>query len=257
MKNIIILIIALAPTTISIAATSRAAQEAESPASLISITKNCIDESTGISSHPEALIAYVARVSNPNNQANPHYAQLIKYCIKHGHWSVFEHASMTLKIRAPLAIITQILRHRSFTFQQFSQRYADASVLTPEIPTVNLRRQDTKNRQNSIDDLPAERRASLLEQIAEHNAQTMRLYKNLLQAGVAKECARAVLPQATISELFMTGNVRSWIHYLQQRTNVDTQLEHRTIALACKEIFIEQFPATSEALEWTPARTDQ
>lgn len=251
MKKAMLLFICLIGTTSIIKAALVLKTTRPPLAKLISMTRNVIDEEAGISAHPEAVMAYIARVSNPENQANPDYAGLIKYCIRNKHWSVFEHAYMTLKIRTTLAIATQILRHRSFTFQQFSQRYADASVLAPEFVLPDLRRQDLKNRQNSIDDIASEIRDPLLARIQELNAQVMQLYKDMLAQGIAKECARFVLPQATTTELFVTGNARSWIHYLEQRTSVETQKEHREVALACQKIFIEQFPTIAQALNWT------
>jgi len=204
-----------------------------------------------ISSDAEKTMAYIARVSNPANQENSDYARLLKYCIKHGHWSVFEQATMTLEVETSLAIGTQLLRHRSFTFQQFSQRYADATALAPSAIPYILRRQDTKNRQNSIDDIAPEVQAKWQERIAAHNEQTMKLYQEMLADGVAKESARMVLPQATPTRLYMTGNIRSWIHYINARTNPDTQAEHREIAEHCKAIFVKEFPILSEALGWT------
>ena len=198
----------------------------------------------------EKTMAYVARVSNPNNQENPNYAKLLAYCIKHNHWSVFEQAFMTLEIETNRGIAAQILRHRSFTYQEFSQRYADTSLLTEYIPIPDLRRQDTKNRQNSIDDIPGYLKLKLQGEICEHFRAANALYKRLLDAGVAKECARFVLPLATPTKIYMSGSCRSWIHYINLRSANGTQKEHMDIALACKEIFKEQFPSVSEALEW-------
>jgi thymidylate synthase (FAD) len=203
----------------------------------------------------EKTMAYIARVSNPNNQMNPNYAGLLKYCIEHQHWSVFEQAHMSLEIETSLSIATQILRHRSFTFQQFSQRYADASLLSMEIPIPDLRRQDTKNRQNSIDDIDHDLKIRLQSQISAHFHQAKVLYDTLLKNGVAKECARGVLPQATMTRLYMTGNIRSWITYIQLREKNGTQKEHMDVANLCKCIFICQFPTVSEALGWT--RTEE
>lgn len=198
----------------------------------------------------EKTMAYVARVSNPANQDNENYAKLLAYCIKHNHWSVFEQSFMTLEIETNRGIAAQILRHRSFTFQEFSQRYADSSLLGEEIPVPELRRQDTKNRQNSIDDLSEELRADLWLKINNHFKAGMELYKELLDAEVAKECARFVLPLATPTRIYMTGSCRSWIHYINLRSANGTQKEHMDIALACKEVFKEQFPSVAEALEW-------
>lgn len=197
----------------------------------------------------EKTMAYIARVSNPANQDNQNYAKLLGYCIKHNHWSVFEQATMTLEIETTRGIAAQILRHRSFTFQEFSQRYADSSLLG-DIPVPELRRQDTKNRQNSIDDLPRDLQDDLYLKISDHFKEAMELYKTLLDADVAKECARFVLPLATPTRIYMTGSCRSWIHYINLRSANGTQKEHMDIAIACKEVFKEQFPSVAEALEW-------
>jgi thymidylate synthase (FAD) len=198
----------------------------------------------------EQTMAYVARVSNPNNQENPNYAKLLGYCIKHNHWSVFEQSFMTLEIETTRGLAAQILRHRSFTYQEFSQRYADSSLLAETIPVPELRRQDTKNRQNSIDDLDPEFVALSQRQIDTYFKQGMSLYQHLLDNGVAKECARFVLPLATPTRLYMSGSCRSWIHYIQLRSANGTQKEHMEIAEQCKKIFAEQFPTVAEALEW-------
>jgi thymidylate synthase (FAD) len=198
----------------------------------------------------ENMMAYIARVSNPNNQDNPNYAGLLKYCIKHNHWSVFEQSTMTLEIETTRGIAAQILRHRSFTFQEFSQRYADTNLIAEEIPLPELRRQDTKNRQNSTDDLPADLKIELYSRIQDHFNAAQDLYKELLEAEVAKECARFVLPLAVPTRIYMTGSCRSWIHYINLRSAHGTQKEHMVIAEECKRVFAEQFPAVSEALEW-------
>ena len=198
----------------------------------------------------EQTMAYVARVSNPNNQENPNYAKLLGYCIKHNHWSVFEQSFMTLEIETTRGLAAQILRHRSFTYQEFSQRYADSSLLAETIPVPELRRQDTKHRQNSIDDLDPEFVELSNKQIETYFAQGMSLYQHLLDNGVAKECARFVLPLATPTRLYMSGSCRSWIHYIQLRSANGTQKEHMEIAEQCKKIFAEQFPTVAEALEW-------
>ncbi len=195
----------------------------------------------------EKNIAYIARVSNPNNQENPNYAKLLSYCIKHGHWSVFEQAHMTLEINTTRGIAAQILRHRSFTFQEFSQRYADTNLLSQEIPIPDLRSQDTKNRQNSVDDISPEKKSVLQGTIRRHFTQSIDLYNELLRQGVAKECARFVLPLAVPTRLYMTGNLRSWMHYISLRSANGTQKEHMDIALECKRIFAEQFPIITEA----------
>jgi len=198
----------------------------------------------------EQTMAYVARVSNPANQDSENYAGLLRYCIKHNHWSVFEQSFMTLEIETTRGIAAQILRHRSFTFQEFSQRYADSSLLSDYIPVPDLRRQDTKNRQNSIDDIPGYEKLKLQSKIQEHFAHSMRLYKELLSHGVAKESARFVLPLATPTRIYMSGSCRSWVHYIQLREKNGTQKEHMDIALECKKVFSEQFPTVAEALEW-------
>ena len=205
-----------------------------------------------ISVTPEAekTIGYIARVSNPKNQENPKVEGLLKYCIKHGHWSVFEQASMTLQIETTRGIAAQVLRHRSFTYQEFSQRYADSSMLADEIPMIELRRQDTKNRQNSIDDIDPFVRQEFEIKIKKHFEEGMKLYKEMLNAQIAKECSRFVLPLATPTRLYMTGSLRSWIHYIDLRSAHGTQKEHMDIANGAKEIFIEQFPTISTALEW-------
>ena len=198
----------------------------------------------------EQTMAFIARVSNPANQDNENYAKLLAYCIKHNHWSVFEQATMTLEIETTRGIAAQILRHRSFTFQEFSQRYADTNLITENIPVPELRRQDTKNRQNSTDDLDDAVKLQFQSEIAEHFAASNALYKRLLEAGVAKECARFVLPLATPTRLYMTGSVRSWAHYINLRSANGTQKEHMVIADQCKQVFKEQFPTVAEALEW-------
>ena len=198
----------------------------------------------------EQHIAYCARVSNPKNQSNQGFEGLIKYCIKNQHWSIFEHAFVTLEINTSLAIATQILRHRSFTFQQFSQRYADSTELQLELPIPELRRQDTKNRQNSTDDLPADVSISFNVKIEEHFKQAIEIYQDMLNAGVAKESARFVLPQATQTRLYMSGSVRSWIHYIDLRSAHGTQSEHKEIAEKCKCIFVDEFPTIASALDW-------
>lgn len=202
----------------------------------------------------EKTMAYIARVSNPSNQDNDNYARLLSYCIKHNHWSVFEQSTLTLEIETTRAIAAQILRHRSFTFQEFSQRYADSSMLSDKIPLPALRRQDDKNRQNSIDDLDPFDVQNLELQMQTLFDSSMALYKQMLGRGVAKECARMVLPLCTPTRIYMTGSCRSWIHYISLRSANGTQKEHMDIAEACKKIFIEQFPTVAEALEWTVSR---
>ncbi len=197
----------------------------------------------------EKHIAYVARVSNPKNQNNENFAGLLKYCIKHGHWSIFEQSFMTLEIETTRGIAAQILRHRSFTYQEFSQRYADSNLLG-EIELPELRRQDTKNRQNSIDDLDPEVVEKLNKQMNTLFSSALSLYNQMLEKGIAKECARFVLPLATPTRIYMTGSARSWIHYINLRSGHGTQKEHMDIANECKSIFVEQFPSVAEAMEW-------
>jgi thymidylate synthase (FAD) len=193
----------------------------------------------------EATIAYCARVSS-SNQENPEYAKLLSYCIKHSHWSVFEMAGMCLQIETSRAIAQQILRHRSFHFQEFSQRYAEAT----ENNFYEARRQDIKNRQNSISDMSKD------DQIWFMNAQDVvwenakMLYNEALKKGIAKEQARMLLPLSTKTKMYMHGTVRDWIHYIQVRTDPSTQKEHREIAEKAKEIFVLQFPTISMALNW-------
>ena len=194
-------------------------------------------------------MAYIARVSNPNNQDNPSFEGLLKYCIAHEHWSVFEQSFMTLEIETTRGIAAQILRHRSFTFQEFSQRYADSSLLG-DIPIPELRRQDKKNRQNSIDDLEEEQVFVMNKMIQDLFRDAQEVYNYLLLQGVAKECARFVLPLATPTRLYMTGSVRSWIHYINLRSSHGTQKEHMQIAEAARCIFTCKFPSVSEALGW-------
>ena len=198
----------------------------------------------------EKTMGYVARVSNPNNQENPKVAGLLSYCIKHGHWSVFEQAHMTVEINTTRGLAAQILRHRSFTYQEFSQRYADVSYLREHIPLPELRSQDDKNRQNSIDDVDP----SIIEKYnkkmrAQFDA-SIDLYKEMLRDGIAKECARFVLPLATPTRLYMTGSVRSWIHYIHLRSAHGTQKEHMDLVENVRKVFIKEFPTVSQALGW-------
>ena len=203
-----------------------------------------------ISATPDAekLMAYCARVSNPNNQDSDNYSKLLAYCIKNQHWSIFEQAFMTLEINTTRGLAAQILRHRSFTFQEFSQRYADATLLAEDIPTFELRRQDNKNRQNSIDDISDETKVKWNTQIREHFSKAKAIYDGMIADGIAKECARFILPLATPTRLYMSGTIRSWIHYIKLREKHGTQKEHLIIAKECKQIFCEQFPVVSEAL---------
>ena len=198
----------------------------------------------------EQHMAYVARVSNPKNQDNEKFAGLLKYCIQHGHWSVFEQAFMTVEINTTRGLAAQILRHRSFTYQEFSQRYADSSLLGETIPLPALRRQDDKNRQNSIDDIDPLTQQDFEIKMQRHFESGMKLYKEMLDAGIAKECARFVLPLATPTRLYMTGSVRSWVHYIDLRSAHGTQKEHMDVAEGVRSIFCKQFPTVAEALDW-------
>ena len=173
----------------------------------------------------EQLMAYIARVSNPSNQDNEKYAGLLKYCIKHNHWSVFEQSTMTLEIETTRAIAAQILRHRSFTFQEFSQRYAQTTSLG-DIELPELRRQDAKNRQNSTDDLDPEITDKFNRQMITLFSSAKSLYEQMLSQGVAKECARMVLPLCTPTRIYMTGSCRSWIHYINLRSAHGLSLIH-------------------------------
>ncbi len=194
----------------------------------------------------EKLMGYCARVSNPSNQENPDVSKLLAYCIKNGHWSVFETASMTLEIETSRAIAAQILRHRSFKFQEFSQRYASPT----DFEMYTARRQDLKNRQNSLDDLNDGTKIWFDSVQRTHWEESMRLYNEALAKGIAKECARFLLPLSTQTRLYMTGDIRSWIHYIQLRTAEGVQLEHRLIAEACKDIFTHELLLVSLALGW-------
>ncbi len=203
-----------------------------------------------VSPDAQKTIAYCARVSNPKNQDSDNYAKLLRYCIQHGHWSIFEMANMVLEINTTRGIAAQILRHRSFSFQEFSQRYADASFLGETINTPELRTQDPDNRQNSIDNLNDVKEAIYNQNMRELFAKSKALYDMMISDGVAKECARFVLPLATPTKMYMNGTVRSWIHYINLRTGYGTQKEHMTIAEECKKIFISELPLISEALGW-------
>ena len=207
-------------------------------------------ELISVTPNSESLIAHCARVSNPNNQDNKEYARLLKYCIDHGHWSIFEMANMVLEIETTRGIAAQILRHRSFSFQEFSQRYADASFLGNHISTPDLRSQDEKNRQNSIDNIEQEVKHKYNVQIRELFSKSKALYDDMIDNGAAKECARFVLPLATPTRMYMNGTIRSWIHYINLRTANGTQKEHMDVANRCKDIFIKQLPVVSEALGW-------
>ena len=211
----------------------------DTPTKLISVTPDA-----------EKHMAYCARVSNPSNQENEKFSGLLKYCVKHQHWSIFEQAYMTLEINTTRGIAAQVLRHRSFTYQEFSQRYADSSLLAEKIPLPELRRQDTKNRQNSIDDVDPFVNQEFQIKMENHFQAGMKLYQEMLEYGIAKECARFVLPLATPTKIYMSGSCRSWIHYITLRTANGTQKEHMDLAEGCKKIFIEQFPTCAEALGW-------
>ena len=207
-------------------------------------------ELVSVTPDAENHMAYVARVSNPKNQDNEKISGLLAYCIKHGHWSVFEQAFMTVEINTTRGLAAQILRHRSFTFQEFSQRYADSTMLSESIATPQLRRQDTKNRQNSIDDVDDYTTQRFEIKMRSHFEQAIELYKEMLDSGIAKGCARFVLPLATPTRLYMTGSVRSWIHYVDLRSAHGTQKEHMDVAEEVRSIFNEQFPVVAKALEW-------
>lgn len=211
------------------------------------MTKVCL---VSVTPDAEKTIGYIARVSNPANQENPKVAGLLKYCIKHGHWSVFEQATMTLEITTTRGLAAQILRHRSFCFQEFSQRYADSSLLGENIPLPDLRLQDHKNRQNSIDAIDPFLKQKYEILMQHHFKASMELYQEMLDAGIAKECARNVLPLCVPTKMYMSGSVRSWLHYITLRSANGTQKEHMDLANACKDIFMEQFPTVSVAMEW-------
>ena len=200
-----------------------------------------------VTPNAEQLIGKIARVSNPANENNPDSTKLLKYLIKHKHWSPFEMASMCVEIHTTRAISPQILRHRSFSFQEFSQRYA---IPTDTFATVlpDLRRQDDKNRQNSIDDLPSETLEYYQDKIDEHFRDSVNLYESLLHSGVAKECARSVLPINTVTRLYMSGTIRSWLHYVDLRGDNGTQKEHMAIARSVGEILDTELPNISRAM---------
>ena len=198
----------------------------------------------------EKTMAYVARVSNPKNQDNEKFAGLLRYCIQHGHWSVFEQAHMTVEINTTRGLAAQILRHRSFTYQEFSQRYQDVSHIREDIPLPELRSQDLKNRQNSVDDVDAVIVEKYNGKMKKHFDAAIDLYKEMLHDGIAKECARFVLPLATPTRLYMTGSVRSWIHYINLRSAHGKQKEHMDLVKNVRKVFMEQFPIVSQALDW-------
>ncbi len=199
----------------------------------------------------EKTMAYIARVSNPKNQDNEKFAGLLKYCIQHGHWSVFEQAFMTVEINTTRGLAAQILRHRSFTYQEFSQRYADVSFIREDIPLPELRSQDEKNRQNSIDDVDPKIVEKYNVEMRKHFDQGIDLYKKMLRDGIAKECARFVLPLATPTRIYMTGSCRSWIHYINLRSAHGTQKEHMDLVANIRKVFVKEYPTVATALEWT------
>ncbi len=201
-----------------------------------------------ITPNAEELISYMARVSNPSNQSNTETsAKLIKYLIDHQHWSPFEMVNMCVEISTNRAIAAQLLRHRSFSFQEFSQRYAAVtSMELPELP--ELRRQDKKNRQNSINDLDPALVNTFEYDIAKHYADCYRLYQRMLDVGIAKECAREVLPLGTPTRLYMNGTVRSWLHYCDLRTGNGTQKEHAVIAGQVQDLLYKHLPNVCEAM---------
>ena len=216
---------------------------------LVSLTKSLVEEKELTA---EELIVYVARVSNPSNQLNSETSdKLIAYMVKNKHWSPFEMCDMTVEIVTSRGIAQQILRHRSFSFQEFSQRYAEVA----DFEDVQLRKSGATNRQSSLDVFDPMItisngdcfKASVL--VDKHLKESEALYKKLLESGAAKECARFVLPLTTQTKIYMKGSIRSWIHYLQIRCDGHTQLEHQQIALAILEIFKQNFPNISQALE--------
>jgi thymidylate synthase (FAD) len=206
-------------------------------------------ELISITPDSEKTIAYCARVSNPKGQDRNEYAKLLKYCIDHGHWSIFEMANMVLEINTTRGIAAQILRHRSFSFQEFSQRYAETNLLN-DIESPELRGQDEKNRQNSLDNIADNDKITWTRIIEDHFRKSQYIYDEMLKAGIAKECARFVMPLATPTKMYMNGTIRSWIHYINLRSGHGTQKEHMDIANKCKDIFIQQLPVVSEALGW-------
>ena len=195
----------------------------------------------------EQLIGKIARVSNPKNEDNPNVKGLIKYLIKHKHWSPFEMASMCVEIQTTRAISPQILRHRSFSFQEFSQRYAVATDLG-QLHVPKLRRQDLDNRQNSIDDIPEVDQDRIITQVERHYRDAEDLYQYMLDQGVAKECAREVLPMGAATRLYMSGTIRSWLHYVDLRGRDGTQREHMTIARQIGDILDDQVPTVARAM---------
>jgi len=198
-----------------------------------------------ITPNSERLIAYCARVSSPN-QDNSEYEKLINYCIKHKHWSIFEMANLCIEIKTSRAIAQQILRHKSFSFQEFSQRFSD----NLDFEFYEARKQDTKNRQGGTKSVNDETDKWFLEAQERVVHQSINLYHQAIEKGIARECARFLLPLSTITKIYMNGSVRSWVHYILLRTEENTQKEHRNIANDCKRIFVEQLPTISKALGW-------
>ena len=199
----------------------------------------------------EKTMGQIARVSNPTNQKNENVSKLLGYCLKNGHFSVFEQAFMSIEVNTSIAISMQILRHKSFNFQQFSQRYADVGLLDQSIPLFELRMQDNQNRQNSIEDIDPQLLTKYNPRIEQHFKESLEIYNDMLSDGIAKECARFILPVATPTRLYISGTIRSWIHYIQARTYAGAQKEHRLLAQDCQKIFVQQFPAISKALGWS------
>lgn len=206
-------------------------------------------EFVSITPDAEMHMSFCARVSNPENQKNGECYKLLKYCIDHKHWSVFESSYMTLKINTSIMVSRQILRHRSFTFQEFSQRYSTVSYIG-DFHKIELRRQDNKNRQNSIDDLDENLKCRYEKRIKLLFGDIKNLYNEMIDNGVAKECARSILPMAAPTSMYMTGNCRQWIHYIPLRESNGTQLEHQIVAKDVKKVFIDKFPLVSKALNW-------
>ena len=211
---------------------------------LISVTQPLF-QIDGETLTPEGLMAYCARVSSPHQESTK-YSRLLGYCIRNKHWSVFETVDMTVEITTTRGVAPQIIRHKSFCFQEFSQRYSKVS----EFEIYEARRQDSKNRQASWDDLDADTKGWFIKAQNENHQQSYKKYEQALEKGIAKECARTLLPLGVQTKLYMKGSVRSWIHYLQIRCDAASQKEHRDIANQIKNIFLEQFPSTAEALEW-------
>jgi len=205
-----------------------------------------------VTPNAEDVIAYCARVSNPENQRNQSYDKLIKYCVDHKHWSILEMANLCLEITCPIGIMMQITRHH-FNYQIFSTRYQDIRKVSDTFYAPEIRMQDHKNRQQSVKSDDEAFTSAFSEKIDGLFNQTLSLYGEMLEAGVAKETAKFILPQAAMTRMYMNGTVRSWYHYLFVRTgegDSGVQKEHREVAMMCKDIFLEQFPAVSKAVGW-------